>query len=155
MWLVGDCEDGVLTAGKGPWLDRGVLLAIDPGDVHVGWCLWEGGEWETGTCSPEDMIQSLLETDFEWRTVVIERFALYPWAAQQQAWSEMMTAQLIGKIELVAEIRGWPVERQNATIKKAAMARARGAGISPNRMGSTLHAQDAWCHAAFWIWKEK
>ena len=83
-------------------------LSIDPGDSHVGLAVWKGPECLSAVeFAPNPAIRELEalglgtpRTDVQ--LVVVERFQLYGWAAQQQAGSDMKTAQLIGIIRYLA-----------------------------------------------------
>lgn len=97
------------------------LLAIDPGDVHVGIAFfateapdpWTGkpehGDWEctdTQELAPMDFADALGETLLagELETVVFERFRLYADLAAEQVGSEFETSQLIGVIKYLVRL---------------------------------------------------
>lgn len=87
-----------------------LLLAVDPGDEHVGvaWFDKQGDAW--GCVYVEEMtpeqfrgyIGPALRSGF-FRWFVLESFALYGDKALQQTGSEMETAQLIGVCKYVVE----------------------------------------------------
>lgn len=87
-----------------------LLLAVDPGDEHVGvaWFDKQGDAW--GCVYVEEMtpeqfrryIGPALRSGF-FRWFVLESFALYGEKALQQTGSEMETSQLIGVCKYVVE----------------------------------------------------
>lgn len=86
------------------------LLAIDPGDVHVGMALFTKdrtdqdtgyGPWRCRTAYERGWADGLDEVamlmiDGLLDHLVVERFQLYPDLAQEQAGSDMLTSQWIG-----------------------------------------------------------
>lgn len=124
-------------------------LAIDPGDIHVGWCFhhptpaWvvETGEWTpTETC---DQLVRLLTRD-EVDEIIVEEFVLYEKDIGKQAWSKLQTSQLIGAIKLIAYWFRIPIIEQGAYIKKPTRAQLRGRGIT--QVGRNIHEKDAELH---------
>src|SRR4051812_14680119 len=108
-------------------------LAIDPGDVHVGWAsraqgITLAGEWTVVECLRKvreciewaDREELLME-------LVIEEYVLYP--NVNQSWSKMQTSQLIGALKLMAYESGVPVVEQGAYIKKPTRAQLKARGI--------------------------
>lgn len=125
-------------------------IAIDPGDVHVGWA-WRmagvvvSGEWAY-TDAPTK-VQSLIETargDGQTVEVVIEEFVLYPGRAKEQAGSEFKTSQLIGVLKFVCERTNTPFAMQGATIKKPTHAQMRARKLA--LAGGNRHSMDAQLH---------
>lgn len=83
------------------------LIAIDPGDVHVGLAMFDDDnpedEWRCRyaiEASPDkaldDFALLLLEGDLDF--VIWEQFRLYADKAMEQTGSEMLTSQMIGVI---------------------------------------------------------
>lgn len=83
------------------------LIAVDPGDVHVGVAFFESAtpsddqSWkcvDTQEMTPEEFEDALAETflDGDIDVLVVEKFRLYGDKAQQQTGSEFRTSQLIG-----------------------------------------------------------
>lgn len=84
------------------------MLAIDPGDVHVGvarfrtredgtWECWHTQEYDPDTFS--DLLWSeLINQASRPDVLVYERFVLYPHLKDQQVGSDFKTSQLIGVI---------------------------------------------------------
>lgn len=129
-------------------------LAIDPGDLHVGWaeirCLDDHvavGEW-----SPNDCIQ-MVRTRLRWANrhgysieLIIEEYVLYPGKAKQQAGSSFKTSQLIGALKLIAADCNVQVIMQGANKKKPTRAQLRVRGIKQKAIGAGIHASDAELH---------
>jgi hypothetical protein len=140
-------------------------IAIDPGE-STGWALWEGDELlQAGTTSSWEFVDALdaalrgpgpvaapaLVWDFQnVEKIVMEDWALYPWAAQALIWDRQLTVRLIGAIMLLARQYGIELVMQPAKIKDSA--EAGGAEsyflrpLHPNR-----HANDATRHGAYYI----
>lgn len=87
------------------------LLAVDPGDVHVGLALFTYGPdddgddaadceraWETDPETAIDYIASSM-LNYEIDVLVVEEFRLYPDKAKQLTGSTMGTCELIGQIK--------------------------------------------------------
>lgn len=87
------------------------LIAVDPGDVHVGVAYFVRDPdsphgWrcdDTQELTPEGFADGLAETfidqDDDWEFLVYEKFRLYEDKAVEQTGSEFPTAKLIGVIE--------------------------------------------------------
>lgn len=121
-------------------------LAIDPGDVHVGYAYDGDGGVSTGEWMPMECIDRLvyLFTRNLVDEVVVERFILYEMDIKKQAWSKLQTSQLIGGIKVVARMFQIPVVEQDATIKKPTRAQLRARKIK--QVGADIHARDAELH---------
>jgi hypothetical protein len=121
-------------------------LAIDPGDIHVGWAYDDdhtvtAGEWAPAEC-PEMVIRMLTRNQID--ELIIEEFVLYDWEAQNQAWSDFKTSQLIGALKLLAHWFQIPVIMQGANIKKPTRRQLVARGIK--HVGQVIHARDAELH---------
>lgn len=140
------------------------MLAIDPGGVHVGmaWfhdeACFHAEEMTPAGCIAEvqrQLSQGLLDV------LVIEKFQLYPWMAQNQAFSEFPTVELIGALKLLWATCGgevWdddPGDRrtallvmQGANIKDPTrrILRAKGVKSVAKKLGAGGHAADAELH---------
>lgn len=94
----------------------GLLVAFDPGDVHVGMALFspEGGPasskgWRclyaievTPERAADDLADLMLQNKVT--DVAIEQWLLYPDKAAQQAGSEMLSSQLIGVLKYIVRL---------------------------------------------------
>lgn len=130
------------------------VIAVDPGDVHVGVAVWDGKtkavratELANGSAVRQiaEMVRAR-QTLGHRVHVVIEAFVLYPDKAKAQSWSPMQTAQMIGALTWLCENQLFcGVSIQPATIKVPVRSqmRARGIGISSGKSG---HADDAVLH---------
>lgn len=122
-------------------------LAIDPGDVHVGWArsldsgLVRSGEWAFPE-APGRIVTLMTENKVD--ELIIEEFVLYPEEYQQQIWSDMKTPQLIGALRHIAHMFRIPVVMQGAAIKTPTRAQLKKRKI-PLR-GPSIHARDAELH---------
>ena len=121
-------------------------LAIDPGDVHVGYAYDNthrvvAGEWTPIECV-ENVTQMMTRGLVD--EVVIEEFVLYEWETKKQAWSNFETSQLIGQIKLVCYFFKIPWVEQGANIKKPTRRQLQARGIE--QVGPVIHARDAELH---------
>lgn len=134
------------------------IMAIDPGDKHVGWAYGLGktkklrtssikaGEWsaDEAIAKIEVGLTGVFNTGDMDRRVVVEEFRLYPDKAQAQGYSDFETAQMIGVIKYICSERGIEVIEQGAGIKKPTRAQLKGRGIQ--QVGKGGHACDAELH---------
>ena len=139
-----------------------VRLAIDPGDVHVGWCYGRPGREPTcGEWTPKETLEEVRTTLAAWQRggeageLVIEEFVLYPGKAKHQAGSDFRTSQLIGALKLVADDHGVPVVMQSATIKKPTRRQMKARGIESKAVGEGIHASDAELHYYYRTLRDK
>lgn len=122
------------------------ILAIDPGDVHVGWAYDDGdvitaGEWTV----PESIDGlTLMLTKDQVDEVVIEEWVLYEWEAQKQVWSHFESCQLIGAIKLLCRMFDIPWVEQGANIKKPTRRQLAARGIK--QVAGSIHSSDAQLH---------
>lgn len=121
-------------------------LAIDPGDVHVGWAYDGSSTVQAGEWTPTEAVDELVRmmTHDAVDELIIEEFVLYEWEAKKQAWSEMKTSQLIGALKLIAYWFRIPVFMQPATIKKPTRGKLRAKGVKMAQ--GSIHANDAQLH---------
>lgn len=95
-------------AWAAPDHDR-VLLAIDPGEVHVGLAVFHDGTCiDAFEMAPHEtivLVRDLLSRR-RLHTLVVEQFRLYPWLAEQQAFSDFKTVELIGVLRYLWATRG-------------------------------------------------
>lgn len=102
------------------------LIAIDPGDEHVGYATFEKGSdgWEcTGAYIHEDPFQflqdfaeSVVARDFQ--IVVFERYLLREDLALEQSGSELLTAQMIGAIRWIVMANNRHVDTHEFAIRE-------------------------------------
>jgi hypothetical protein len=155
-----------------------VVLAIDPGaaietktnglsEWHRSGNDWERAAWSLHTIDALRYVQEFVELYAGHAVLVIEEFRLYPTKLQQQALTELGTAQVIGALRwIVASYTEQPVTvvMQSASIKLAGCKRLGGGCIwNPNKsqggmkhdptvhVGKNIHARDAEAHGAYWV----
>lgn len=128
-----------------------VVIAVDPGDAHVGQAMtstqgavtaWEE-DAEGAVERLEGRIESLRRGGYN-IVLVIEEFSLYEDKAPAQVGSRMLTARMIGAMEHVAKRNRVKVVYQPASCKKATRAQLRARGIKSVAKGP--HATDAETH---------
>lgn len=128
-----------------------MIVAIDPGDVHVGMCTlgalsmpvqWEHRLVETTT---PDMCLDVLRANSP-DIVVVEEFRLYPWKAREQGFSQFLTCEMIGAIKLWHRWYSPDTKLvfQPAIIKKPTFGIMKGRGIALTP--GTQHQKDAEAH---------
>lgn len=146
------------------------LLSIDPGET-VGWSLWEDRKlieagqspmWEFADELYDGMVGDPGRRDAGWPEsrfvgidkIVCEDFKLYPWELDNLEWDEVLTARLIGAIQLVTRITSTPLVLQGAQIKEAAE-RAGAEHLFVEPLHPNRHANDAIRHAVFYYAKNE
>ncbi len=131
-------------------MDR--ILAIDPGDVHVGVATWHQNKfidaWEVNS---NDILTSVKQE--RPTLIVIESFRLQPWRAKTQSWSSMDTSQQIGAIQYIAtDILDCSIRTQSSSIqsiiKRTPFYRAH---IDEHGKPSSPHAHSALLHGLYFI----
>lgn len=138
------------------------LLAVDPGDVHVGLAefIETADEWECiaayelGWTEALDRVALLLGGGYI-QTLVVESFRLYADEAKAQIGSEMQTAQCIGAIRYLVSLQHRRADRigtdrvelamQPASIQKATTAICKAKGVEFESHGNP-HARSAELH---------
>ena len=136
------------------------ILAIDPGDVHIGLAYFhdtwdEAGDlgWrcvEAYEYTREQLYHQLLRglIDDNWDAVVVERFNLYPEVAMKLTGQEMFTSEAIGAIELACLRAGIPMVKQPAAWQQPALGLLRQLGLKstaklnkagPHALSAELH----------------
>lgn len=137
----------------------GYVLAVDPGEVHVG-----VAEFSKGRCAwtrefgPEQFYEFLekvcaLGSVRASGVVVVEEFRLYPGKAAAQSWSQLKTVEVIGTIRYITGYYGVTMVEQGAHIKKVARARMGAQGVVNLAVEQRLgrHCADAVEHGWFYI----
>jgi hypothetical protein len=99
------------------------IIAIDPGDKHVGVAFFatnDDGEWycqDAQQIEHDDFIDGLAEMILIDRepplTVVYEKFRLYADKAELQTGSEFLTSQMIGVIKYLVRVHNQHVDRHD------------------------------------------
>lgn len=135
------------------------VVAWDPGDEHVGLSGWlRGGEVYAREIHHTEAVGTFYGMVREAArsgvvlVMVWEEYVLYPWAAVEQSWSPMLTAQMIGAFRFICESNGVQYAEQGANIKKPIAGQLRGRGIQ--RVGQGTHARDAELHLYYYLLKE-
>lgn len=125
-------------------------LAIDPGHTS-GWATFddEGNILGYGQFRMEDLnkdLSNLLTSDL--KAVIVEDYRNHGWT-QQKKWSRNDTSKIIGKIELLSDMRGVAVHLQPNTVKAIGYKWA-GLGQAPSNH-SISHQFDAIAHGVYWL----
>lgn len=134
-----------------PGTDR--LVAIDPGEVHVGWAEFCEENDGTPVCfnseeiTPDECADRVAAMLFQGDVahLVVERFTLYADKALAQSGSEMLTSELIGVLRYLVRVHNvgaasalpgspWTAQEcrlyiQGADIKKGIRAQMKARGI--------------------------
>lgn len=129
------------------------IIAIDPGDVHVGVAtrIGPGKEilaTEVDADKAIEFVEELLRV-IDDPVLVVEEFVLYPGLALEQSWSPMATAEMIGVIKYLARTREVPIVMQGAQIKKPIKKQCRARKIDCSH--SSIHAEDAKLHLIYYM----
>lgn len=85
--------------------------------------------------------------------IVMEDFVLYPPGVGDGPppwWDELITARLIGKIQVIADLAGVPVDYQGASIKSDALASAAAEDFS-TPLYENRHENDATMHGTYYL----
>lgn len=131
--------------------DPKVILAVDPGDAHVGVAIWRPGnhtaalEHDADTWLP---LFAAIAPHID--LVVVEEFRLYPGKAPALSWSPMKTAEMIGAMRWIAACNDLTLVLQGADIKIPTRRQciARGIQWKSRRSG---HASDATLHLWYYL----
>jgi hypothetical protein len=126
-------------------------FAIDPGET-CGWASFDdkGDVIDMGQFRFEKFTQSidsLLHSGL--KQVICEDYRNHGFT-QQKKWSRNNTSKVIGKIELLAELRGVPVVLQPNTVKAIGY-RWGGLPDGPPSNHAISHQYDAYAHGVFWL----
>lgn len=130
------------------------ILAIDPGAIHNGVAYFIGVECSWAIEYTPDELYAQLAIMCELKSVdvvVIEKFQLYPWMAEEQGWSQMETCEVIGVLKYVC--RAWDYEpvMQPASIKTPTKAILRRKKIVRKGGPGNQHLIDAQLHGWAYI----
>lgn len=140
-----------------------LIIAIDPGGAHVGWC--EGLVHEDGTVyidhlqeyDPAGSLTRAEDVFPKADTVVIETFRLYPDKAKMLVGSEMETSQLIGALKYLARRSGREPVMQPASIKVPTESLMRHRGVRHLAVSRGLggHVKDAETHLYQFVYRNR
>jgi hypothetical protein len=140
-------------------------VSVDPGEM-TGYAVWTGNKLVTASAAPLwDFVMTmghlllpggaplrrvdLWDVANDWKLLVMEDWALYPWSAEKIGWDKQDTVRGIGALQFIAEALGRPYVLQPAKIKERAMSAGAGAlfrrPLKPNR-----HANDAIMHGVYY-----
>lgn len=132
-------------------------LAIDPGDVHVGYAHMNSDETivVTGEWTPAEACQAVITmmTQNLVDELIVEEFILYDRDIGKQAWSKLQTSQLIGAFKLIAWMFRIPLIEQGAWIKKPTRKQLQARGIK--QVGMVIHERDAELHLYYRVLRRK
>lgn len=141
------------------------LLALDPGET-VGWAKFEGNQKvEGGQTDWGEFVRELADSfdvhagnhhpeygQFSDVTeIVMEDFVIYPddvGPGPPPPWDPVITARLIGAIQLIADLAGVPVTYQGANIKSDAL-RSHAAEDFARPLDENRHENDATMHGTY------
>jgi hypothetical protein len=128
-----------------------MVLAVDPGDNHVGAALWRASdqsirakEYDADTWLPT-FARIVMKVD----VVVVEEFRLYPNKAAAQSWSPMATAEMIGAMKWIASQAGVRLQLQGADIKLPTRRQCKVRGLVYKN--KSIHAADALLHLHYYL----
>lgn len=134
------------------------LLAVDPGEVFVGYAEFVGHECLNLDCGHPDEVIDRMWSRIDaghYDQVVAEAWRNY---GDSQAWSECRTAEVIGALRHKCRQRDVPFVTQPARIMRPGLARAASRGldlpVAAIRQLPNLHrphARSAWIHGAWWL----
>lgn len=140
-----------------------LVVAIDPGGAHVGWC--EGLIYEDGTVyvdhlqeyDPDGALDRAEAVFPNADVVVIESFRLYPDKAKTLVGSEMETSQLIGALKYLARRNAREPIMQPASIKAPteSLMRHRGVRHVAVTRGLGGHVKDAETHLYQYVYRNR
>lgn len=110
--------------------DRSDLIAIDPGDQHVGvaffaqaspglWYCQDAQQIDDPDGFEDALASTLLEDPGYGVALIYERYRLYEDKARQQKGSEFRTSQMIGVIQFLARQRNQHVERHTLASQES------------------------------------
>lgn len=131
-----------------------VILAVDPGDSHVGVAIWHSDPHEIGPVaaleySADGWLGLFSQLAQHIDRVVIEEFRLYPGKAPALSWSPMKTSEMIGAMKWIAQCESVPVTMQGADIKIPTRRQCAARGVKwRHRSG---HASDAKLHLWYYL----
>lgn len=104
-------------------------IGLDIGSVHNGVAIIDSDTEEllhVEICTRDRLIACIKNQDPKQITVVgIEKFVLYPWAAESQSFKEFENVQLIGVVKYLLDELGIPVHEMRAVESKSLFSKTR------------------------------
>jgi hypothetical protein len=131
-------------------MSSSAYLAIDPGHT-IGWATFDvkGSILNMGQVKMEHFnreFEVLLHSDL--KAVITEDYRNHPWM-KQKGWGRNETSKIIGKIELLADLRGVPMHLQPNTHKAIGY---KWAGLKEAPTNHSIsHQYDAVAHGVYWL----
>lgn len=131
-------------------MSKSSYLAVDPGHT-IGWATFDeqGSMLNMGQVKMEHFnreFDTLLHSDL--KAVICEDYRNHGWT-QQKRWGRNETSKIIGKFELLADLRGVPLYLQPNTHKPIGYKWA-GLKEAPSNH-SISHQYDAVAHGIYWL----
>jgi hypothetical protein len=135
------------------------IIAVDPGDKHVGVAEWrlDRGRYamesrELDAPQAPEWVDERISSGVQ--ALIIEEFRLYKGKALAQSGSAMLTAEMIGALKWIAGVYKVPVVLQPAAIKipTRAQCKARNFDWQDRKSG---HASDARLHAWYYLLRNR
>lgn len=133
------------------------ILALDPGNStgYVTYRTEVGSNSLSGGTIFEDF-ESVFNLCKQADLIVYETFNMYPGAAKHLVWNSFYPCQVIGVIELAAQMFMIPVVRQSPGIKKFSGGLDKvWKGFVRRNLDKTEHTKDAFLHLKYYLIKEK
>lgn len=132
------------------------LLAVDPGERHVGCAIFWGRELvETRVLDPEPAVRWIWQMieNAQFELVIVEQWRNY---GAEVTWSECTTVEVIGAIKHMCVRHSVQCLKQPALVKRPARARMRAHGIDQPDLShitkdQQIHASDAVAHGWWWL----
>lgn len=134
------------------------FVAIDPGEIHVGWAWFtpDHGEYsctEAEEITPDQLLERLRGNQNYWEYVVIENFTVYPHTATALIGTDLATSRLIGRVEEICHTQGVALIKQPAHILRTTNELLKFKHIPLVSRGHGGHARDAELHGWFRVWQ--
>jgi len=133
------------------------LLAVDPGEVFIGYAEFVGIQCMNLDCAgPDEAIDLMWDriAAGHYDQVVAEQWRNY---GDEMSWSECRTAEINGALRHFCRRHEVPFDTQPARIMRPGLARAKHHGMELPEEIQQLpnlhrpHARSAWIHGAWWL----
>jgi hypothetical protein len=126
------------------------LIAIDPGDEHVGIAVFEDGEYASSAeIRPEDLVSLLINVRHD--VIVIEEYRAYPSMAGARAFKKNKTSELIGAVKVLGDSHGSLIVEQEAALRKIAERSGAWKNLSEQGLIRSRHARAAVLHGLYFV----